>query len=82
MTLRCAPDSMKERMSLSSLQHRTGPEGKIGIPKDGNREASSRKLSLARHAKRLDQERRKISPGSNPEPRDGHEGHQLMIAPF
>jgi hypothetical protein len=69
MTLRCAPDGIKERMSLSSLHTVRVQKAKIGIAKDRNPEASSRELSLARHAKRQDQEPRQVSPGPNPEPR-------------
>jgi len=67
---------MKDRMAASSRHTVRVQKGAIGVAKDRNGEASSRTPGLARRAKGLEQEPRQIAPTPNPEPRDGHEGHQ------
>src|SRR5262249_22517142 len=64
-----------------SAPNRTRPDSAIGVAKDGNRTAPSRRPGLARCMKGLDQEHRQISPGPNPKPRDGHEGDRLITLP-
>jgi hypothetical protein len=52
------------------------PESAIGVAKDGNGEASRRPLGLTGCKDGLEKELRQVAPTPNPEPRDGHEGHQ------
>ena len=52
----------------------------MGVAKDRNRQVPSRTLDLSCRVKGLDQEPRHVSPKPNPEPCDGHNGHNLNDA--
>jgi hypothetical protein len=83
MMRRCTPERHKGGAHGRRVTpHGAGPECAIGIAKDRNSKVSSRKLGLACRANGLDQEPRQVSPRPNPEPRDGHEGHELMFSPY
>jgi hypothetical protein len=84
--LRQAPHDLamnsRQHISLHGLlgvPDRAGPKRIVGVAEDGNNETPFSGLGLLRRAESLDEKRRKVTPRSHPQAREGNEEHVYSI---